>query len=328
MIHVISLGSKFSGGGVVLQEVFSSAKKISLETIVIEPPFSSLKLFGRLLQILWIIFWPIFFFSSPVNKLLVTHSFFLLSPFIFLLHKKKRFFLFQGEEYKAFHSSVIVNVVEWILKGRFKHFSCIATNDYLCNVAFKMGGNIIPVKINLGPKKVFFRNHSSNASRRNLIIFARAGYNKALSDAIELARLVSFKFPVHFIAPDEATFKKVLSNGFDCTLSVDSEQICSYLEKAFALFLPSHYEGLSLPMLEALATGTPVVTYSEGFPRMFALHNKHVRFVSGRNATASFQELIEISEDSIYKMNRMSLVSIDEFSLEAYCDEVAILLSL
>ena len=311
-----------------MQEVFSSAKKKSLETIVIDPPFFSSKLYGRLPQIFWIIFWPIFFFSSPVNKLLVTHSFFLLSPFIFLLHKKKLFFLFQGEEYKAFRSSLIVNVLEWILKGRFKHFRCIATNEYLYNVAIKMGGRIIRVKNNLGPKKVFFRNRSSIAPRKYVIIFARAGYNKALSDAIELARLVRYKLPVHFITPDEATFKMVLSNGFDCTLSVDSEQICSYLEQALALFLPSHYEGLSLPMLEALATGTPVVTYSEGFPRMYALHNKHVKFVAGRNATAAFQQLIEISEDSIYKMNRMPLVSIDEFSFEAYCDEVAGLLSL
>jgi glycosyltransferase involved in cell wall biosynthesis len=323
MIYVISLGSKFSGGGIVLQEIYSSAKKRSLEVRVIEPPSIATSLLGRMSQIIWIILWPLFTFSSPANKVLVTHSLFLLSPFVFLLGKKKIFFLFQGEEYRALRSKVIVRAVEWLLRGRFKHFKCFTTNDYLCNVAQKMGGHIVPIKINLGPKQVFFRNHATDSCRKYVIIFARNGYNKALNDALEVAQLVHHKLPVHFLAPDEATSIRVRAHGLNCTVSVDSEQICGYLEQAIALFLPSHYEGLSLPMLEALATGTPVVTYAEGFPQVFSRFNKHVRFVKDRNAAATFQQLVEISEDPIYKDIRKPLISIDEFSFEEYCDGVA-----
>lgn len=328
MISIVSLGSKFSGGGIVLRDIIAAVEAKSLKIDVIEPPQSKSHRFQRVLQGLWILLWPLRLVTAPAQTVLVAHSLFLLSPFVFLLRKRNLFFLFQGEEYKALHSSAVANSIQWLLKGRFKSFKCITTNNYLSEVAKDMGGHPLPIKASLGPKRVFFQTQATDQRRRHVLIFAREGYNKGLDDALEVVRLIRHELAVQFIAPDEAVAAKLRSQGFNCRVSVDSAEVCRELRDAIALFLPSHYEGLSLPMLEALAAGAPVVTYSEGFPKYFSTFNSHVHFVKSRSAAVASEQLIELSKNPIYCTGGTNLINSACFSFEDYCDEVASFLML
>ncbi len=323
MISIVSLGSKFSGGGIVLHDIIAATESKTVKIRVIEPPQLKSRRLQQILQILWILFWPLRLLATPTSTILVAHSLFLISPFAFVLGKRNLFFLFQGEEYKALRSPKIICVIEWWLKSRFSRYKCIATNDYLKATAESMGGQTLPIKTSLGPKHVFFQTRPTGLGRRQVIIFARDGYNKGLDAALEVAGLIRNKIVVVFITPDESIAYKLRSQGFKCLVSVDPAVICTHLFEAFALFLPSHYEGLSLPMLEALAVGTPVVTYAEGFPRFYSQLNSHVKFIENRNPVAAANTLIDLYSNEIYMSNFTSLIDSNQFSFEKYCDEVA-----
>ncbi|WP_374537081.1 glycosyltransferase [Chitinimonas taiwanensis] len=326
MISVVSLGSKFSGGGIVLREIVAAIEARSIQIETIEPTRAVSIFLQRLLQVIWIFFWPLRIINTPAQTVLVAHSLFLLSPFIFLLRKRNLFFLFQGEEYKALQSPMMAHAAHWLLKGGFKYFQCIPTNRYLLDVAQRMGGQTPPIKISLGPKREFFFHQEAHIDRKYVIVFAREGYNKGLVDALEVAQRIRQELTVKFVAPDESIAAKIRAQGFNCLVSVDPTHVCRQLREATALFLPSHYEGLSLPMLEALAVGTPVVTYSKGFPQYYSNLNNHVRFIEGRDAAIASASLIEVSKSQFYSAACNAFLDRTCFSFEGYCDEVANLL--
>lgn len=326
MIFVISLGAKFSGGGIVLRKIISAVVEKSCGVKVVEPPLVKSGGLQRLIQVIWMLIWPFRFFFLSGSTILVTHSLFLISPFIFILRGKKIFFLFQGEEYRALRSPILGLLTERLLKVNFRYFKCISTNDYLAGVVKKMGGFPLQTKRCLGPKKEFFCLNRVAYSRRYIIIFARDGYNKGLCDGIRLARIISPKLPVRFIAPEDRIAAKLHEKGFECLTSTDPMEICLQMQQAVALFLPSHYEGLSLPMLEALAVGTPVVTFAEGFPRFYSQANNHVWFVENRDLASAAMKLGELAAHKAYKSRWEALIDRSFFSFEGYCDEVASLL--
>jgi glycosyltransferase involved in cell wall biosynthesis len=189
-----------------------------------------------------------------------------------------------------------------------------------------MGGKPLPLKTQLGPKQNFFKFEKLSALPQNVVVFARDGYNKGLDEALQVAFLVRNALPFHFITPDKAIAIKLRNQGFQCTVTVSSEEVHERLLNALALFLPSHYEGLSLPLLEALAVGVPVVTYAEGFPYFYSKVNDHVKFVRNRDPITASQILIELSQKYINDLNRTPLINRVIFSFEAYCDEVAMVL--
>ena len=326
MISIISLGSRFSGGGIVLLDIIKTLQSHSINVVVREPSKSGVEKFQRIRQVFWFLYWPLSLLAKPAQTVVVAHSLFLLSPFIILLRNHNLFFLFQGEEYKALRWSIISHLIELFIKGNFKRFKCIATNSYLAEVSENMGAHVIGIRKNLGPKRIFYIKPEYFHLRQHVLIFARDGFNKGLDDALTLANLIHGEIAIQFIAPDESTASKIRVSGFDCIVSVDPNEVLRQLQKTIALFIPSHYEGLSLPMLEALATGTPVVTYAEGFPKFYSNINKNVYFVGGRNSDQASQLLIDFSLKKSQDINYIPFIDCSIFSFEDYCDEVACIL--
>jgi glycosyltransferase involved in cell wall biosynthesis len=84
-------------------------------------------------------------------------------------------------------------------------------------------------------------------------------------------------------AKDRALAAKLRAGGADLRGYVDKPQLADLYRRAAAVILPSRFEGFGLPVLEAMASGTPVVISDD----------PALREVAGDAAAGSVQEALE-----------------------------------
>jgi glycosyltransferase involved in cell wall biosynthesis len=77
--------------------------------------------------------------------------------------------------------------------------------------------------------------------------------------AVEAARAVGLPLVVAGPRKDEALARELERRGADVRGYVEREELAGLYRRAAALVLPSRHEGFGLPVLEAMASGTPVV---------------------------------------------------------------------
>ncbi|WP_108649841.1 glycosyltransferase [Dongshaea marina] len=328
MIIFFSLGSHFSGGGIVLHQIVSNLTDKGVKTKISQPLIFSkggrvTRFMIRIIQIIWLLIWPIFTFSSK-KKYVITHSLFLCNPFVFFIPKNRIYFLCQGEELNLIQGAIGC-ILRRIYDLSIKRFLFLSTNEYLYSTIKNKGCDVIRPSVYLGPKDVFYSNESHEIKARKVIVFARSGHNKGLIDALEVADNSDSNIDFTFITPENKIYNNLTSKGYNCVCSIDASVIQSIISKSSLLLLPSFYEGLSLPLLEALAMKVEVITFSKGFPEWFSKTNKHVHFISNRN--------LKVTVDTIRKLmnNNVSyyepFISSNKYCFERYCNEVSEILS-
>jgi glycosyltransferase involved in cell wall biosynthesis len=81
--------------------------------------------------------------------------------------------------------------------------------------------------------------------------------------ALEAARAVGLPLVVAGPETDEELASELRRGGADLRGYVSKEQLAGLYRGAALLVLPSRFEGFGLPVLEAMASGTPVVAAAE-----------------------------------------------------------------
>jgi glycosyltransferase involved in cell wall biosynthesis len=174
---------------------------------------------------------------------------------------------------------------------------------------------VIALPKQLGPKSVFFIRSDKKKNANSVVVYARSGKHKGLSIALDVASYLRDDFKFKFVVAEDGLKAELERLGYECLKSFDAVELRDFVGESSFLFLPSSYEGLSLPMLEGLWQGTRVVTLSEGFPEWLAERCREVVFLENsdlKNIARSFHDLHGESKMSVEK------IQADFFTLEEY----------
>jgi glycosyltransferase involved in cell wall biosynthesis len=98
-----------------------------------------------------------------------------------------------------------------------------------------------------------------NGTREYLLFVGAIQARKDPLAAVDAARAVGLPLVVAGPRKDESLARELERRGADLRGYVEREELAGLYRGAAALVLPSRHEGFGLPVLEAMASGTPVV---------------------------------------------------------------------
>jgi glycosyltransferase involved in cell wall biosynthesis len=124
----------------------------------------------------------------------------------------------------------------------------------------------------------FFKPAAGKEGPLTFLYVGRLDYGKGLFDLIQSARQVVQTFPeIKYVLIGGGPLHdqiKQLAEKFGLINNVefhgvihDRHEIRQYYQKSYAVLLPSHYEGLPMVMLEAMACGKPLITTTASFTK-------------------------------------------------------------
>jgi glycosyltransferase involved in cell wall biosynthesis len=130
-----------------------------------------------------------------------------------------------------------------------------------------------------------------------LVFLGRINTAKGANEALEVGKNVKLKMIGY--KEQEFIVKQARSFRIEVIQNVSEEEKFEILSKARALVLPSHQESFSVTILEALAVGTPVITYD--LPSLTSTYNfKPVFFVKEFDVKGLVNTALEV-----YKMKKI-----------------------
>lgn len=134
------------------------------------------------------------------------------------------------------------------------------------------------------------------------VFLGRMNTAKGAHEVIEIRKSVKLKM----IGKPEQDFivRKARENGIVVIENVSEEEKFEILSRAKVLVLPSHQESFSITILEALAVGTPVVTYD--LPSLKSIYQfEAVKFVKEFDTSSLTQEVKRMMEVRKEKLEEM-----------------------
>ena len=153
------------------------------------------------------------------------------------------------------------------------------------------------------PNAVNIEDTSANNDKTSLleiVFFGRIENSKGLDEIVSACRMlndsgVRFQFKCYGSGARQESFsrsmKKVLRDRFEYLGVVSGEKKSRALERADVFLLPSHYEGLPLSMLEAMAAGCTVVVSDVGSISTVVEDGKNGFMVEPRNVTQIVEKI-------------------------------------
>ncbi len=142
----------------------------------------------------------------------------------------------------------------------------------LIDVSFAKEEQLILLKGGEGVDLMRFKYKEDNFTTIRFLMIARVLYDKGYSEYVEAARIVKKKYPdigIFLLGPmDEASpmgvskevLNKDVERGLISYLGVSNDVPGELCKSGTVIVLPSYHEGLSMSLIEACASGRPIIT--------------------------------------------------------------------
>ena len=297
---------KSRGGMSTLSNIYLNsdlAKKYGI--IYISTHIDGNKIF-KLFQFLKAIF--SFFYYLLSHKMRIVHlhssigaSFYRKSFFILFskLFRKKVIFHMHGAEFKLFYKKSNVLKKWFIRKIMNKANIIIALSPQWKKDLGRIMGNDEKIKIVFNPIMLpdYFKKHKK-ANEARVLFMGRLGRRKGVYDIIKAGEKIAAKNEkVKFILCGDGEVEKVrnlirrkgLVRYFEIPGWIEDKE--NHFRKADIFLLPSYYEGLPMAILEAMASGLPIIsTPVGGIPE--AVHDEKNGFLIEPGDVSALQEKI------------------------------------
>ncbi|MGE5533873.1 MAG: glycosyltransferase family 4 protein [Bacillota bacterium] len=147
----------------------------------------------------------------------------------------------------------------------------------------------------------------SRSKKLNILYSGRLGYRKGLVDLVKSAELIIPKHPeVNFVFAGKGPFEHALktlveSSGykehFQFLGFVESKELLQCYQSASMFVLPSHYEGLPTVLLEAMASGLPVIATDVGGVKDVVLHGKNGLIIPVKDSKAIAYAILRLLDE-------------------------------
>jgi alpha-1,3-rhamnosyl/mannosyltransferase len=144
---------------------------------------------------------------------------------------------------------------------------------------------------------------------------------------VALAAAEAVPLPLVVAGPikDEALAERLRAAGADVRGYVSQEELAELYRGAACLVQPSHFEGFGLPMVEAMASGTPVVAIDE--PALREVGGDAVVFVDEAHLAEGMRRALaehdELAAAGLERVRAFSWRATAERTLEVYREALA-----
>ena len=142
-----------------------------------------------------------------------------------------------------------------------------------------------------------------------------------------LARMAAAEFDVFCVGGENEVEQEILKkmpSGLRCwRVKLSDEELALAYGGALALIYPSLYEGFGMPVIEAMASGCPVITTSNG--SLAEAAGEAALLISGTSVDEMFTALIEIQKPDVREILRQKgLAHAPKFRWQGMANELAV----
>jgi glycosyltransferase involved in cell wall biosynthesis len=171
---------------------------------------------------------------------------------------------------------------------------------------------IAPEKVTVTPNGVdeaFSPAANDGAERRYLLFVGAIQRRKDPLAALEAARAVGLPLVVAGPEKEPDLARELRAGGAELRGYVSTAELAELYRAAAALVLPSRYEGFGLPVVEAMASGTPVVVS----------HDPALRELAG-DAAAQGDDLAAMVADALEHRDRLVAAGLERATLFSWVE--------
>jgi len=176
-----------------------------------------------------------------------------------------------------------------------------------------------------------------DTKRMNILFLGRVGERKGTFDLIRAMSLlpddIRSRCYLSIAGDGDLAEANSLVNRLSCSDHVavlgwvNREQVNKLLSEASVLALPSHMEGMSMAILEAMAAGLALVTSSSGGANEFLTADRNCLFVNPGDADAISRALAELARNSELRdrLGTEARQTAERFGIDLYIEKLTCL---
>lgn len=278
-----------------------------------------------------------FIFKIPKSDFILANFFPTFYPSLLtrLLKKGKMIYFPQGigGTHPSFKMpfSQILRLAE-ILSFKFS-VPIIVTSEWQKNIVLKLNKNANLKKIPLGLLgDVFYSDYQVDIANhdKRVLYFPRKETNKGLEDflkALEILIGKGYRFTLWLVTKEKEILSEFdyLKNKLKIKIfsPANDEELKKIYSSVYLLVSSSWIEGFCLPVLEAMACGTPAVITDSGGPREYAVHDYNCLIVPSKrpNLLAQAVQKLLLDEKLREKLMANSLETAKKFKFSKFAEE-------
>lgn len=205
--------------------------------------------------------------------------------------KSKNIFFIQGIEAECFNE--YPRIIQFILKKinyfAFKIADNVSANKFLTKRVEKYGD--VCYEFNLGIDAKYF-NDNIKDKKYDIIYFLRREKNKGLN---RFEKIISNNEKLKFLCvSQDFSLLDEMNNKYsnlNVCCPMDDDELFELIDSSKVLLLTSYNEGFSLPPLEAMFRGVPLIYYDCGGPSAYATVENSIIIKVSQDFTQAFRKI-------------------------------------
>lgn len=225
--------------------------------------------------------------------------------------------LYFVQDIESKYSGFVGGIMNLVCEASYRSRRIVTANSYLAEVIEKRGRKPLDT-IQIGPSEAFFGDVRTEVSRKyQLMAMPRHEAWKRMDRFEEIGALLEEipKEEILCVGQDEKILARFAERGYaTCKPRGDAELVACY-EQSRVFLLTSDREGFGLPPLEAMARGTPVVSFRCGGPELYIRDGGNSYLVDDvPQATGRIRELLANAAE-LERMSRAARETAQGFRL-------------